>query len=68
VGRYLSDPWTRAISLEEAVALVERVHAAAERGAGEGLEALAAAVPMPIARISIRVCPPSADDRGADCR
>ena len=44
VGRYLNTPGARAISLAEAVALVERVRASAARGAGEALEALAAAV------------------------
>ena len=57
VGRYLNSPWARPISLAEAVALVERVHAAAARGARDNLEALAAAVPVPIASIAIRVCP-----------
>src|SRR5579863_4438010 len=54
VGRYLNSPWARPISLVEAVALVKRVHEAAARGAREGLEALAAAVPVPIASIAIR--------------
>jgi len=57
VGRYLSAPWARAISLPDAIALVERVRDAAARGARESLDALAAAVPVPIARIAIRVCP-----------
>jgi hypothetical protein len=57
VGRYLDSPWARPISLAEAVALVERVHEAAARGARESLEALAAAVTVPIVRIAIRVCP-----------
>jgi hypothetical protein len=57
VGRYLNSPWARPVSLAEAVALVERVHEAAARGARESLEELAAAMPVPIARISIRVCP-----------
>jgi hypothetical protein len=57
VGRYLSSPWARPISLAEAVALVERVHAAAARGARDSLEALAAAMPVPIAGIAIRMCP-----------
>jgi hypothetical protein len=71
VGRYLNSPWARAISLADAVALVERVHAAAARGAHEGLEALAAAVPTPIASIAIRVCPklpPTIEERIADNR
>jgi hypothetical protein len=57
VGRYLNAPWARAISLADAVALVERVAATAARGAREGLEALAVAVPVPIASIAIRACP-----------
>jgi hypothetical protein len=71
VGRYLSTPGARTISLAEAVALVERVRASAARGAREGLEALAAAVPVPIARIAIRVCPalpPTTAERIADNR
>src|SRR5215472_17313354 len=57
VGRYLNSPWARAISLSDAVALVERVRTSATRGARESLEALAAMVPVPIASIAIRVCP-----------
>jgi hypothetical protein len=58
VGRYLNTPGARALTLAEAVALVERVRVSATRGATESLAALAAAVPAPIARISLRVCPP----------
>ena len=43
--------------LTEAVALVERVQAAAAHGARKVLEALAAAVPIPIVSIGIRACP-----------
>jgi len=57
VGRYLNSSWARPTSLPDAVALVARVREAAARGARESLEALAAAVPMPIARVAIRVCP-----------
>ncbi len=57
VGRYLSSPWARAISLPDAIALVERVRDSAACGAREALEALAAAVPVPIAGIALRVCP-----------
>src|ERR1043165_4192560 len=57
VGRYLSTPGARALSLADAVALVERVRASAARGAREGLEVLAAAVPMPIGSLAIRACP-----------
>jgi len=71
IGRYANSPWARAISLPEAVALVERVREAALRGAREGLETLAAAVPLPIAHIAIRVCPelpPTTEERIADSR
>ncbi|MES1177006.1 MAG: hypothetical protein ABUL62_21975 [Myxococcales bacterium] len=57
VGRYLNTPGARTLSLADAVALVERVRAAAERGAREGLEALAGAVSVPIGRIALRSCP-----------
>jgi hypothetical protein len=57
MGRYLNSPWARAISLADAVALVERVRECAARGARESLEALAATVSVPIASIAIRVCP-----------
>jgi hypothetical protein len=58
VGRYVDSPWARKISLADAVALVERVHEAAGRGAGESLDALAATVSAPIVAVAIRVCPP----------
>ncbi|WP_437973494.1 hypothetical protein WMF11_32160 [Sorangium sp. So ce295] len=71
VGRYLDTPGARALSLADAVALVERVRASAARGAREGLEALAAVVPVRIASIAIRVCPelpPTTEERIADNR
>jgi hypothetical protein len=71
VGRYRDSPWAREISLPEAVALVERVRAAAAQGARECLEALAAAVPAPIASIALRECPelpPTVEERIADNR
>lgn len=71
VGRYLNTPGARTLSLAEAVALVERVRASAANGAREHLEALAKAVPMPIAGIAIRVCPelpPTIEARIADNR
>jgi hypothetical protein len=71
VGRYLTSPWARAISLPDAVALVERVREAAAHGARESLEALARAVPVPIASIAIRVCPelpPTTQERIVDTR
>jgi hypothetical protein len=71
IGRYLNSPWARAISLTDALALVERVREAAARGAREGLGALAATVAVPIASIGIRVCPnlpPTTEERIADTR
>jgi len=71
VGRYLNTPGARAISLADAVVLVERVRASATRCAREGLEALAAAVSAPIVGIAIRACPalpPTTEERIADNR
>ena len=71
VGRYLNTPGARALSLAEAVTLVEKVRASAARGAREGLEALAAAVPVPIASIALRACPelpPTIEERISDNR
>ncbi|MDR3385935.1 MAG: hypothetical protein P4L92_02685 [Rudaea sp.] len=71
VGRYLNSAWARPISLTDAVALVERVRESAARGAREGLAALVAAVPVPIAGIAIRACPglpPTTEERITDTR
>jgi hypothetical protein len=71
IGRYANSSWARAISLPDAVALVERVHESAARGAREGLDALAATVAVPIASIAIRVCPklpPTIEERISDNR
>jgi hypothetical protein len=71
VGRYLNTPGARPLPLADVVALVERVRAAAARGARDSLEALAAAVPVPIAIIAIRACPelpPTVEERIADNR
>lgn len=71
MGRYLNTPGARVMSLAEAVALVERVRASAERGARESLEMLAAAVPVAIASIAIRAwpsLPPTIEERIADNR
>lgn len=71
VGRYLTSPWARAISLPDAVALIQRVHESSARGAREGLETLAGAMPIPITRIAIRRCPPlpaTIEERIADNR
>ena len=71
VGRYADSAWARPISLPDAVALVKRVHEAAAHGARESLDALAAAVDLPIVSIAIRVCaklPPTIEERIADNR
>jgi hypothetical protein len=71
VGRYVNSAWSRAISLPDAVALIERVHEAAARGARESLDALASGVSVPIAGIAIRVCPelpPTIEERIRDNR
>ena len=71
MGRYLNTLGRHAFSLAEAVALVERVRASAERGAQEALETLAAVIPVPIATIAIRVCPklpPTIEERITDNR
>jgi hypothetical protein len=71
VGRYRNTPGARPLSLAEAVALVERVGTSAARGAREGLDALAAAVAVPITSIAIRACPtlpPTIEERIADNR
>jgi hypothetical protein len=71
VGRYLNTPGARALSLADAAALVERVRASAARGARQGLETLAATVPLPIAGIAIRAypsLPPTTEERIGDNR
>lgn len=71
VGRYLDSPGARRLTLAEAVALVERVRAAAEQGAREALAALATNVTVPITRIALRTCPtlpPTVEARIADHR
>jgi hypothetical protein len=57
VGRYLNTPGARAVSLAEAVALVEQVRECAARGAQESLETLCSGVGVPIGSIAIRACP-----------
>jgi hypothetical protein len=71
VGRYVNSSWARPISLVDAVALVERVRAAAAIGARKNLEKLAATVDVPITNIAIRVCatlPSTTEERIADTR
>lgn len=57
VGRYLNSSWARPISLDDAIALIERVRESAARGARESLDAVAAEVSIPIATIAVRACP-----------
>lgn len=71
VGRYLNTPGARALPLADAIALVERVREAASRGAQEALDALAKAVDVQIAHISLRVSPelpPTVEERIRDNR
>ncbi len=71
VGRYRDSPWAREISLPEAIELVGKVRESAARGARDHLEALAAAVPVPIVGIAIRLCPelpPTVEERITDNR
>ena len=71
IGRYANSSWARPMSLPDAVALVKRVHEAAALGARDGLAALAVSVTMPIAGISIRLCPKlplTIEERIADSR
>ncbi len=68
VGRYLNSPWARPTTLPEAITLVERVRESAASGARRGLEALAAAVAVPLARIALRECPGLPSTIGARIR
>ncbi|MGI9203800.1 MAG: hypothetical protein ACR2Q3_07300 [Woeseiaceae bacterium] len=71
VGRYKDSPWSRDISLAEAIDLVERVQASSALGAQEALAALSATVAEPIAHIAIRLCPelpPTIEERIVDNR
>ena len=56
VGRYRDSAWSRDVTLEEAIELVQQVEAAALEGARSCLSALAAELALPIKQISIRVC------------
>jgi hypothetical protein len=71
VGRYLNSSWARPTTLTDALALVDQVREAALCGAREVLDALAAAVLVPIASVGIRVCPelpPTTEARIRDTR
>lgn len=71
VGRYRNSPWSREISLAEVIELIEHVRESATQGARASLQAVAAAVPVPVTTIAIRVCPslpPTTEERIADNR
>jgi hypothetical protein len=71
VGRYAGSPWAREISLPDAIALVERVHEAADAGARVALDALTASLGAPVGSIALRVCPalpPTIEERIMDAR
>lgn len=57
VGRYRDSPWSRDISLSDAIALVERVRKAAALGARDVLDGLVSSLSVPISSITLRVCP-----------
>lgn len=57
VGRYKDSPWSKDISLPDAIALVEHVQEASAIGARHALETLVAEVPVQISGIAIRECP-----------
>ncbi len=61
VGRYLSTPGARALSLDDAMALVRRVTDAAEAGARQALDAVASSVSARIETVAIRACAPIPD-------
>ena len=56
LGRYRGSAWSRDVSLEEAIELIQQVEAAAAVGARTALEALAGEVAAPIERIAVRTC------------
>ena len=64
VGRYRDSPWARGISLEEAVALIGKVHKAADKGAEDVLCALANDVGAEISRIAAQHAQGRADHVG----
>ena len=71
VGRYRESPWSRETSLAQVIELIELVRESATQEARDSLEAVAAAVPVPVSTIAIRVCPslpPTIEERIADNR
>ena len=57
VGRYTDSAWAKATTLPDAIALVEKVHKAADEGARQALDNLATALPEKVTAIAIRLCP-----------
>jgi hypothetical protein len=71
IGRYTDVPWAYPVTMAEALDLVARVRASAARCAQARLNDLASAIPLPIASISMRVCPPipeATEEQIADAR
>lgn len=68
VGRYLATPGARPLPLDDAIALVARVRAAAEAGAREAFAALAGSVDARIDTIALRACAPMPDATEARIR
>lgn len=71
MGRYLSTPGARRLSLADAIALVEQVRTSAQRRAAAALHSLSDEIGDSIARIAIRACPvmpPTIEARIADHR
>lgn len=58
VGRYLDTPGAARLTVAEAVRLVERVRATAQRRARAALLALARDVEVPVAGLAVRACAP----------
>lgn len=71
VGRYTNSAWAHKTTLPEAIALVEKVTAAATRGAKEILAALDNEVSVPVSGIGVRICqklPPTIEARIRDTK
>jgi hypothetical protein len=52
----------QSLPIADALALVERVRASADRHATQSLDTLAGAVPVPIRGVALRACPPLPSD------
>jgi hypothetical protein len=71
LGRYRKAPWARAITMDEALGLIERVRACAQRQARVCLDAVEAEVAGRVGGVALRECPelpPTTRERIADAR